>query len=46
MVVFWPNFSTLSGGKLAGMSGGQMGPGATLLARIFFSGSCCEIERM
>jgi hypothetical protein len=36
-----PKLSTFSGGMVAGMSGVQIGPGATLLARMPFSPSIC-----
>jgi hypothetical protein len=32
--VFLPNFSTCSGGMVAGINGVQIGPGATLLTRM------------
>ncbi len=46
MGAFSPNFATFSAGKDAGMSGVQIGPGATPFTRIFRSRSCCESERV
>jgi hypothetical protein len=37
-----PNFATASSGIVEGMSGVQIGPGATVLARIPFSASNCH----
>src|SRR4029077_12963771 len=39
--VFSPNEATFSGGIVDGISGVQIGPGATLLTRIPFSPSNC-----
>ena len=41
-----PNFATLSGGKVDGISGVQIGPGATPLTRMPFSTSACDSERV
>ena len=38
--------ATFSGGKVLGISGVQMGPGATAFTRIFFSASEPERERV
>ena len=37
----WPNCSTFSSGIVAGMSGVQIGPGATVLTRTPFSARYC-----
>ena len=41
-----PNSATSSALKLAGMSGVQIGPGATALTRMLRSFSACDSERV
>jgi hypothetical protein len=41
-----PKVATSSAGNVEGMSGVQIGPGATAFTRIFLSISACESERV
>src|SRR5688572_25193239 len=41
-----PKLPTFSGGMVAGMSGVQIGPGATLFTRMPFSASICASEAL
>jgi hypothetical protein len=41
-----PNLATLSGGKVEGISGVQIGPGATPFTRMFFSARFSDSDRV